>query len=86
MDASISSSQGIVNAVNLFRPDIVLLGGGVCKQGEILTKPLNAYVGRHCFAGDKGFIPEIGIAGLENSAGIIGAAALILADTEGVAF
>lgn len=78
--------EGIVNAVNLFRPDIVLLGGGVCKQGEILTKPLNAYVGRHCFAGDKGFIPEIGIAGLENSAGIIGAAALILADTEGVAF
>lgn len=74
--------EGIVNAVNLFRPDIVLLGGGICKQGEVLTKPLNAYVRQHCFAGDKGFLPEIGIAELENSAGMIGAAALITTDTE----
>ncbi|MCM1104618.1 MAG: ROK family protein [Clostridium sp.] len=69
--------EGIVNAVNLFRPDIVLLGGGICRQGDVLTKPLNAFVRRYCFAGDKGFIPQIGIAELGNSAGILGAAALI---------
>ncbi|MCM1537768.1 MAG: ROK family protein [bacterium] len=69
--------EGIVNAVNLFRPDIVLLGGGICKQGDVLTKPLNAFVRQYCFAGEKGFIPQIGIARLGNSAGILGAAALI---------
>lgn len=74
--------EGIVNAVNLFRPDIVLLGGGVCKQGAVLTKPLNSYVRQYCFAGDKGFLPEIGIAELENTAGMIGAAALITDGTE----
>lgn len=69
--------EGIVNAVNLFRPDIVLLGGGICKQGEYLTKPLYDYVSQYCFGGEKGYIPKIGIAKLENSAGILGAAALI---------
>lgn len=69
--------DGIVNAVNLFRPDIVLLGGGICKQGEVLTKPLSEYVRKYCFGGEKSFLPKIGIAELENSAGILGAAALI---------
>lgn len=68
--------DGIVNAVNLFRPDIVLLGGGICRQGEVLTKPLAAYVRQGCFGGEKGFLPRIGIAKLGNSAGILGAAAL----------
>lgn len=69
--------DGIVNAVNLFRPDMVLLGGGICKQGEVLTKPLSGHVRRYCFGGEKSFIPKIGIAQLENAAGILGAAALI---------
>ncbi len=68
--------DAIVNAINLFRPDIVLLGGGVCNQGNALTIPLNAYVRKHCFGGDKAFIPPIGIAQLDNHAGIIGGAAL----------
>ena len=69
--------DGIVNAVNLFRPDIVLLGGGICRQGEVLTKPLSDHVRHYCFGGEKSFIPKIGIAELENSAGMLGAAALI---------
>lgn len=69
--------DGIVNAVNLFRPDIVLLGGGICKQGEVLTRPLSEHVRQYCFGGEKSFIPKIAIAQLENSAGILGAAALI---------
>ncbi len=69
--------EGLVNMINVFRPDIVLLSGGVCGQREHLTAPLQAYVERYCFAGKKSFIPKIAIAELENTAGIIGAAALI---------
>ena len=33
---------GITNLANIFRPEIVLLGGGVCAQGDVLVKPLQA--------------------------------------------
>lgn len=68
--------EGIVNVVNIFRPELVLISGGVCVQGARLTGPLQAYADRYCFAGKRGFIPKIAIAELENSAGILGAAAL----------
>lgn len=74
--------EGLVNMINIFRPDIVLLSGGVSNQREYLTRPLQKYVERYCFAKEKGFIPEIAVAGLENSAGIIGAAALVETLTE----
>lgn len=70
--------DGIVDFVNVFRPDVVLLSGGVCNQGKVLTEPLNAYIKRYCFAGEKGFIPEVVCATLGNAAGTIGAAALVV--------
>lgn len=69
--------EAIVNYVNIFRPDVVLLSGGVCNQGEKLTKPLNSYIRDKCFAGERAFLPEVRCAILGNSAGIIGAANLI---------
>lgn len=69
---------GIVNFANVFRPEIVLLGGGVCAQGENLLKPLKAVLKRDLFAGDRGPLVELKIAELGNSAGLLGAAALFL--------
>ncbi|MGN0351314.1 MAG: ROK family protein [Roseburia sp.] len=69
--------EAIANLVNIFRPDVVLLSGGVCNQGEKLTKPVNEYIKDKCFAGNKAFIPDVKCAILGNSAGIIGAANLI---------
>ncbi len=69
---------GIVNFANVFRPQIVLLGGGVCAQGEVLTKPLQTLLDKELFAGELGPQVEIRIAELENSAGILGAAALLM--------
>ena len=69
---------GITNMANIFRPQTVLLGGGVCAQGEVLTKPLQALLDKEIFAGDLGPQVEIRIAELENSAGILGAAALLM--------
>lgn len=68
---------GIVNIVNIFRPQLVLLGGGLSAQGKTLIDPLRRIMREGCFGGDKGELPEIGIAALGNEAGMIGAASLL---------
>ncbi len=69
---------GLINYANIFRPEVILLGGGVCAQGDNLIKPLQAIVDREIYAGDKGPRVPILIAELENSAGLLGAAALLM--------
>lgn len=69
--------EAITDVVNIFRPDVVLLSGGVCNQKENLTEPVNAYIRKKCFAGEKAFIPLVKCAELGNDAGIIGAANLL---------
>lgn len=69
--------DAITDAVNIFRPDIVLLSGGICNQGRTLTDPLNEYIRTQCFSTDKAYIPQVATATLDNHAGIIGAAALV---------
>lgn len=70
---------GITNLANIFRPQAVLLGGGVCAQGKALTEPLQTLLDADIFAGELGPRVEIRTAALENSAGILGAAALLMA-------
>ena len=69
---------GLTNFANIFRPEVILLGGGVCAQGDNLIKPLQALVDEEIFAGDRGPKVEIVIAQLGNSAGLLGAAALFM--------
>ena len=71
-------AEGITNFANIFRPEVVLLGGGVCAQGDVLVKPLQAKLDKDLFAGELGPQVKIRIAELGNSAGILGAAALLL--------
>ena len=67
---------GITNLANEFRPEAVILGGGVCAQGDNLIKPLQEFVNREIFAGGKGPQVKILTATLENCAGLLGAVAL----------
>lgn len=69
-------SVGIANVINIFRPEIVLLGGGVSAQGAFLTDALQKKVENLCFGGCHGDIPPIVAAQLGNDAGMIGAAYL----------
>lgn len=69
---------GITNFANIFRPETVLLGGGVCAQGDELVKPLQALLDQDIFAGELGPQVAIRIAELGNSAGLLGAAALLM--------
>lgn len=69
-------SIGIANLINIFRPEIFILGGGVSAQKEYLTDALQEKVKDMCFGGDLGEVPPIVTSHLGNDAGIIGAAYL----------
>ena len=65
---------GIASLIHMFNPDVIILGGGVADQGEILFDPVREVVReiamlRYC---NTPIIP----AKLGNTAGVIGAAAL----------
>lgn len=66
---------GIVNLVNIFQPEIIVVGGGVSAQGDFLLNPIREYVRKHAFTKNLP-IAEIKAAELGNDAGIIGAAML----------
>ncbi len=71
-------ATGITNFVNIFRPEVVLLGGGVCAEGDNLIIPLQELVNSEMFAKDKGPQSKILIATLGNNAGTLGAASLLM--------
>ena len=65
---------GLTNAVNIFQPQMVCIGGGISKEGETLINPINDYLKGESYAR---FIEEkvvVKPAMLGNDAGIIGAA------------
>ena len=68
---------GITNMVNIFQPEVLCIGGGVCGEGDYLLDPLKKIVDRDQYGSaahdDKTILK---IAELGNDAGIIGAALL----------
>ncbi len=67
---------GIVNVINIFQPNVLSIGGGICGEGEYLTKPLIKKVFDETYSREGTPRTEIKIASLGNDAGIIGAAVL----------
>lgn len=69
-------ATGITNIINIFQPEVVAIGGGVCNERENLTAPLIKLVDSEQYTRDNAVRTKIVIAELGNDAGIIGAAAL----------
>jgi len=69
-------AAGLTDLVNALAPELILLGGGICRQGDRILVPIRAYVASHCFGRRQGAMPMIAAAQLGNDAGIIGASAL----------
>lgn len=68
---------GVVNMVNIFRPQVLLIGGSVAKYGKCLLKPLREMVRENCFGQEYGEVPEIELATPGEETGMIGAASLL---------
>ena len=75
---TLKGDMEIIITENEFRPEAVILGGGVCAQGDNLIKPLQEFVNKEIFAGNKGPQVKILTATLGNNAGLLGAAALCM--------
>ena len=69
--------EGIISIANIFRPEAVLLSGGVSNQGETLTKPLRNYIKERLYGVPYTPMVDIKIASLGTDTGVYGAAALI---------
>ncbi|MDA3846404.1 MAG: ROK family protein [Vallitaleaceae bacterium] len=67
---------GLVNVVNIFQPEVIVLGGGVSAQKENLIQPLLVAMEHEIYGGKEAFKTKIKVAELGNDAGVIGAAML----------
>lgn len=70
-------ASGIASIINIFQPNVLSIGGGVCGEKDYLLKPLVDEVFGQTYT-KTGVSPqcEIKIAELGNDAGIVGAAVL----------
>ena len=69
-------AAGIANTINIFQPDILCIGGGVCNEGDTLLVPLRKAVSEQVYTKNSAKNTEIVVCSLGNDAGIIGAALL----------
>ena len=67
---------GCTNFINIFQPDILMIGGGISKEGDTLLAPIREYATRESFDCNPIKATKIVAAELGNDAGIIGAAML----------
>lgn len=69
---------GIASLMHLFNPQIVVVGGGVSKTGDLLFEPMREAV--HHYTLDPAYCEQVPIvpAGLGDDVALIGAAALVL--------
>ena len=70
--------EGLLDYCNIFRPDAIVIGGGISNEGEILISKLVKYLKKYEY-GYKGTPrAEILLASLKNDAGIIGSGSLVM--------
>ncbi len=70
------AAEGLIDYINIFRPEIILIGGGISHEGEYIYKPIKKYISENAYAGLRLKIPPIASAQLGNDADIVGVAML----------
>ena len=68
---------GIANLVNIFDPEVVVVGGGVSAAGDLLLRPARDEFHRRALP-SLAHHADVVAASLGNDAGVLGAAALVL--------
>lgn len=66
---------GVINVINIFQPEILCIGGGICNEGDNLLIPLRNKVNEENYYKNNKKT-RIEVCTLNNDAGIIGAAML----------
>lgn len=71
-----SVAVGLIDVINIVQPEVLCIGGGISREGDVLLLPIREIVEREMFARHCDTKTEVRIAKLNNDAGIIGAALL----------
>ena len=66
--------EGVLNVINTFRPQAIILGGGISAEGETLLEPLRRYVRPRMYVSEDYAPIALVCASLGNDAGLYGAA------------
>ena len=75
LDKYISAlGEGVLNVLNIFRPQAIILGGGISAEGETLLEPLRRYVYPRMYVSVEYAPVSLVCATLGNDAGLYGAA------------
>lgn len=69
-------ATGLTNMINIFQPEILCIGGGICNEGDTLLVPLEEQIRKEVYSINSDKQTAICVAKLGNDAGVIGAAAL----------
>jgi glucokinase len=72
---------GITNALHLFNPEIIVIGGGVSQMGEMLTQPMLEEIERRAMPAFRENVPVV-VTQLGDDIGLYGAVALVLQNYE----
>jgi|LSQX01.1.fsa_nt_gb glucokinase len=75
-------AEGLANVINLYMPEVIALGGGVCHEGEDLLRPVREKAIARAYLGIGVPEPRIVLAELGNDAGMIGAAMMAVSCLE----
>lgn len=67
---------GVVNIINIIRPEVLCIGGGISNEKDYLLEPLRKYVEDETYGTDKNNFTKVVVAELGGDAGLIGAALL----------
>lgn len=67
---------GLLDMINIFQPEVLCIGGGICNEGETLLVPLRSEIEQFRYSKHSKRQTRLCVAALGNDAGIIGAAAL----------
>ena len=67
-------ADGLANAINTFMPEVLVVGGGVCNEGDPLLIPMKEKTMSRPYFGPGVKKTEIRLAQMGNDAGIVGAA------------
>lgn len=69
-------ADGLTNLANIFRPDAIILGGGISYRGDSLMEPLQNRLAKMIYGGQWNARVELMVSTLKNDAGIYGAYAM----------
>lgn len=68
---------GLTNMINIFQPEVLCIGGGICKEWDTMLNPLKKHIEEERYNKFSVRQTRLCVAALGNDAGIIGAACLV---------